>query len=115
MAHKNSQIVFKQDSNTIISVHCKLLKNKVGDFLNDPNLITNLIQREKLASFDNINKLKVNIIHNATLTTSRAVKIPISNKEIEFNVINQDIGTCISGVIEKSFPSVFKMNIPDNV
>ena len=54
MARKNSQIVFKHDSNTIISVYSEWLKNKVGDFLYDPNLPINLIQKEKLASFNNI-------------------------------------------------------------
>ena len=107
--------MFKHDSNTIISVYSELLKNKVGDFLYDPNLTINLIQKEKLASFDNINHLKIYIIYNATLTTSGAVKIPILKKEIKFNVINPDVGTRISGVIGKSFPTLFKINIPDKV
>ena len=77
MAHKNSQVVFKHDSNTIIWVYSELLKNKVGDFLYDPNLTIYLIQEEKSASFDNINHLKMYIIHYATLTTTGAVKIPI--------------------------------------
>ena len=33
----------------------------------------------------------------------------------EFNVINPDIGTGISGVIGKSFPTLFKINILDKV
>ena len=37
------------------------------------------------------------------------------NIEIEFNFINPDIGTAISGVIGKSFPTFFKINIPDKV
>ena len=115
MAHKNSHIMFKHDSNTIISVYFELLKNKVGDFLYDPNLTINLIQKEKLSSINNINHLKIYIIHNATLTTSGAVKIPILNEEIEFNVINPDVGTGISGVIGKKFPTLFKINIPDKV
>ena len=81
MAHNNSHIVFKNDSNTIISVYSDLLKNKVGDFLYDPKLSINLIQKEELASFDNINHLKIYIIHNATLTTSGAVKISILKQE----------------------------------
>ena len=32
---------------------------------------------------------------------------------LKFNIINPDIGTGISGVIEKSFPTLFKINIPD--
>ena len=76
MAHKNSHIVFKHDSNTIISVYSELLKNKIGDFLYHPNLTINLIQKEKLASFDNISHLIIYIIHNATLTISGAIKIP---------------------------------------
>ena len=115
MAQKNSHIVFKHDSNTIISVYSELLKNKVGDFLYDPNLTINLIQKEKLASFNNINHLKIYIVHNATLTTSGVIKIPILKQEIEFNIINPEIGTGISGVIGKSFPTLFKINIPDKV
>ena len=111
MAHKNSHIVFKHDSNTIISVYSELLKNKVGDFLYDPKLSINLIQKTELASFDNINHLKIYIIHNTTLTTSGVVKIPILKQEIEFNIINPEIGTGISGVIGKSFPTLFKINI----
>ena len=103
MAHKNSHIVFKHDSNTIISVYSDLLKNKVGDFLYDPKLSINLIQKTELAAFDNINHLKIYIIHNATLTTSGVVQIPILNQEIEFIIINSEIGTGISGVTGKSF------------
>ena len=107
--------MFKHNSNTIISIDSGLLKNKVGDFLYDLNLTINLIQKEKLASFYNINHLRIYIIHNATLNTSDAVKIPILNKEIEFNFINPDVGTSISGVIGKTFPTFFKINIPDKV
>ena len=61
MSHKN---VFKHDSNTIISVYSELLKNKVGDFLYDPKLSINLIQKTELASFDNINHLKIKMPHD---------------------------------------------------
>ena len=115
MAHKNSHIVFKHDSNNIISVYSDLFKNRVGNFLYDPKLSINLIQKEELASFDNINHLKIYIIHNATLTTSGAVKIPILKQKIEFNIINPGIGTGISRVIGKTFPTLFKINIPDSV
>ena len=85
--------MFKHHLNTIISVYSELLKNKVGDFLYGLNLTINLIQKEKLASFDNVNHLKIYIIHSATLSARDAVKIPILNQEIEFNVMNPDIGT----------------------
>ena len=65
-----------------------MLKKKVGEFLYDLTWNINLIQREKLASSDNVNHLKMYIIHNATLTTIAAEKIPIFDKENEFNVIN---------------------------
>ena len=107
--------MFKYDSNTIVSVYSDLLKDKVGDFLYDPNLTINLIQKGKSGSFNNINHLKIYIIHNATLTTSGVIKIPILKQEIEFNIINLAIGTGIAGVIGKSFPTLFKINIPDKV
>ena len=107
--------MFKHGSNTIISVYSDLLRNKVGDFLYDPKLSINLIQKEELDSFDNIILLKIYIIHNATLTTSGAEKIPILKQEIEFNIINPEIDTGLSGVIRKYFPTFFKINIPDRV
>ena len=65
MAHENSHIVFKHDSNTIISVYSDLLENKIGEFLYNPKLSINLIQKEELASFDNINHFNIYIIYNA--------------------------------------------------
>ena len=59
MAHKNSQVLFKNHLNTIVSVYSELLKQKVGDCLCDPNLTINLIQKEKSVSFNNINHLKI--------------------------------------------------------
>ena len=115
MAHKNLHVLFIHDLNTLISVYSNLLKNKVGDFLYNPNLTYNLIQKEKLASFNNINHLKIYTIHNATLPTRGVVKIPILKQEIELTIINPEIGTGISGVIGKSFPTLFKISIPDKV
>ena len=61
--------MFKHHSNTIISVYSNLLKNKIGEFLYEPNLAINIIQKEELASFDNMIHLKIYIYHNATFTS----------------------------------------------
>ena len=53
----------------------------MDDISYDPNSTINLSQKEKLASFNNINHLKIYIIHNATLTTSSVVKIPILKQQ----------------------------------
>ena len=47
MATNQSQIIIKHRTNIIISVYSDLLKNKIGDFLYDPTLNINLIQKDK--------------------------------------------------------------------
>ena len=63
----------------------------------------------------NANHLKIYIIHNATFATIGAVKIPILNQKIQFNVISPDRGTGISEIIGKSFPTLLQINIVKNV
>ena len=46
MPHKNPQTVFQHHSNIMIAVYLELFKNKVDDFLYDPNVSINLIQKK---------------------------------------------------------------------
>ena len=59
MATKQSQIIIKHQTNIIISIYSDLLKNKIGDFLYDPTLNINLIQKDKVIPEVNINNLKI--------------------------------------------------------
>ena len=113
MATNQSQIIIKHQTNIIISVYSDLLKNKIGEFLYDPTLSINLIQKDKIIPEVNINHLKIDILHNATLSTVGSVEIPILRNLIKFNIIKHEIGTGIAGVIGKSFISILNRPIPD--
>ena len=55
------------------------------------------------------------MIHNVTLTKIGAIKMSILNQEIEFKVLNPDMGTGIPRIIGKSFSTLLKINIPESI
>lgn len=97
---------------TIVTINSDCLKENSGDFVYDPTVNFNLIERKNLASFVQINY--TNFTENEILSILGSVKIPILWKEIKFCIVDTGLNSKAIGIVGKSFMSELSLPIPEN-
>ena len=72
-----NNLIARQQSKTVVSIHSDYFKNKIGDFVYDPSLKTNLIQINRLLPDVVVDQSIICIYNKAKLSTFGITKLPI--------------------------------------
>ena len=113
MSEYFNNLIARQQSKTIISIYSDYFKNKVGDFVYDPSLKTNIIQLNKLLPNVVVDQSRICIYNKAKLSTFGITKLPILDKIIEFHVVSLEFPSGITGIVGNSFLNQLKLSIPE--